>query len=203
MTRFFCLFFVLTALGCSLILPVQNERKLLLLDNPRCSKSDIGEPPETSISLATIATTDLIRGDRIIFNREQNSRNFYQQSFWAEPPAAQLATLLLDHLDCSGRFARVSRGLEAASTDLSLALEIREFRHDARENPGSALIEIRSELYDNRRHKLIATRIFTETESLQSFNAESAVRALSSASGRLIDQIVAWVAEKARPRETE
>lgn len=136
-----------------------------------------------------------IDSTKIIFSRDDATRNAYQFAQWAEPPPARITALVVAAIEDAHLFAAVTRQASGTSPDLTLNLEILDFRHDAATPPGNAIISIKAELVDLRSGRIRAAQRFETTAPATAFSASGAVAGFKAALPPLTERIISWVAE--------
>ena len=178
--------------ACTPLLGPAPKRDMFVIELPACTPAPT---PAGGAVLLLRGTTagKLFDSQKIVYSETPDTRGFYQFAAWAETPIRQLNTLLLDRLQCRGIFRWITRGHEPVLADYALSTELVDFRHDYREKPGKAVVELRAELYDLKERKLLASKVASSEVPVERFNAEGAVRALNRASDALLNDIVAWV----------
>ena len=67
------------------------------------------------------------------------------------------------------------------------------FYHQASVAPGSVHVELRAEVTDLRSRTLIARKLFIQNVPAPTYNAAGAVTAFNSATGKLLDDMGAWL----------
>ena len=165
---------------------------------------DFGPPPSHArgenaipaiVMIATVRAPGWIDSDGIIYRLlyEGAARpQAYAMSRWAaEPPS-----LLGDRL--RSRLAAASRGVVSpvfgARSDYTLRVELEDFSQQF-EAPGQsrALLRARVTLLGSDPRILLAQRVF-EVQQLAEPHAQGAVKALTVATDRFLDELLPWVA---------
>jgi len=190
---------LITCSSCSSLLPPlfnpAEEKLLYILQAEKCETPEVVTGVKSPPLFVRAARADsLVASHKIIFNRDEISRGFYQRAAWAATPTSQFTRILQGALLCTGAFSTVTQGLEPSSAELSLATEIQDFRHDDTSPPGVARITVHAELVELEMRSLLASKTFVAEEPLKSENAEAAVLALSKASRRVSKEIADWAA---------
>lgn len=131
--------------------------------------------------------------DQLIFSRNAGTRSQYQFARWTERPGKRFADLLRARLDHQGAW-NVSDPGGYVRGDVLLDTELMEFYHDAASEPGQVRLELRAELVDLGQRKLLGRRVFEQQVPLPTFDAAGAAQASSLATGRVLDDLIAWLA---------
>jgi ABC-type uncharacterized transport system auxiliary subunit len=88
--------------------------------------------------------------------------------------------------------ASVTLAGRGVAGDLQLNLIVDDFVHDAATSPGTARVEVTTEMIDRGTRRLVARQSFSATAPVAEANSAGAAAALSAASSRVLDQLVAW-----------
>lgn len=156
--------------------------------------------PRLSASLLVAATSPAWLDNAAIQYRllyHDPARSYtYASSRWAAAPATLLTQRIKDRIAGVNNDGVVSTG-DGVRADYALRLELEEFTqvfdtpHQSR-----AVIKLRASLIERNTRSLVAQRSFSLAQAAPSANAEGAVRALTEASGKLIENLIDWLAEK-------
>ena len=185
--------------GCSVILGGSDPKDLYILTSQSCTPATDAVSKPYSLLVRNIQASKLFDSQKIVFSRDEQTRGYYQYASWAESPAHQLTNILFARIECEKIFEKVTRGFEPSSTDFSLSIEILDFRHDAVQSPGEAVVSMRAELYDLRSRILLASKIFEHRTSASEFTAKGAVTGFNQDVQKIYDEMVAWLRESATP----
>jgi cholesterol transport system auxiliary component len=128
----------------------------------------------------------------LAFSRAPNQRAAYQFATWTDRPSNRLGQLLVDRLSARRAFASVALAGRGVAGDLQLNLIVDDFLHDAATSPGTARVEVTAEMVDRGTRRLVARQRFSATAPVAEANSAGAAAALSAASSRVLDQLVAW-----------
>ncbi|MDT3706911.1 MAG: ABC-type transport auxiliary lipoprotein family protein [Thiobacillus sp.] len=150
------------------------------------------------VSAPTLLVLDTTAGsfydtDQIVFSRSAGTRGQYQFARWTERPGKRFAGLMRSRLDRQGAW-RVSDTGGYARGDMLLDTELVEFYHDAVANPGQVRLVLRAELLDLKQRKLLGRREFEQRVAVASYDAKGAAEASNVAVGRVLDDLLAWLA---------
>lgn len=123
----------------------------------------------------------------------------YALNKWASEPS----TLITDRL--RARFAAVSKGVVApgfsARSDYTLRVDLEDFSQRFKAPSESEIqLRARASLLDTESRKLLAQRVFDLDRPAEP-NAPGAVKALTAATDTLLEDLVKWVSENAKPRQ--
>lgn len=132
---------------------------------------------------------------RLAYSSRPGTRANYEFAYWAELPAKRLTWLLRQRIEASGTVATVAPLTGGIIGDYQLNTRLIDFYHDAATPPGMVLLLIEAELVRRDRGVLVGRRIFVFQEPVASYDAAGAAEAMNRAANRVIDEIVAWLAE--------
>lgn len=154
------------------------------------------EPADPRILLVLDTTTSSFYDvDSMAFSREPGTRSHYQYARWTERPGKRFADLLRARLEAERSFATVVAAGGHVRGDLLLDTELVEFYHDASSAPGRVHVVLRAELVDLRRRTLVGRILLEQRVEAASYDASGAAAAFDVASGRALDDLVAWLAQ--------
>jgi cholesterol transport system auxiliary component len=116
---------------------------------------------------------------------------------WVESPSAMLRPLLVTALRGNSAFGAVSEDAPGISADLRLDTLIEVLHQDFRSRPSLARVELRVRIVDPNERRVLATRVFSDTEIAPSDDAYGGVVAVNRILTRLLPQIADFAAETA------
>lgn len=148
--------------------------------------------PRTLLVLDT-ATNAFYNTDSIAFSRAPGTLGLYQYARWADRPGKRLGELLLTRLEADHIFATVASSGSGIKGNWVLDTSLLAFYHQASTAPGSAHVELRAEVTDLRTRTLIARKLFIQNVPAPTYNAAGAVTAFNIATGKLLDDVGAWL----------
>jgi cholesterol transport system auxiliary component len=131
--------------------------------------------------------------DQLVFSRTPGTRGQYQFARWAERPGKRLGELMRARIDAQGAW-QVSQGGGYVRGDRLLDTALLEFYHDASTRPGEVRLVLRAELVDLTARQVIGRHVFEQRAPLDHYDAAGAAKASAVAVGRLLDDLVAWLA---------
>jgi cholesterol transport system auxiliary component len=116
---------------------------------------------------------------------------------WVESPSAMLRPLLVTALRGNSAFGAVSEDARGISADLRLDTLIEVLHQDFRSRPSLARVKLRVRIVDPNERRVLATRVFSDTEIAPSDDAYGGVVAVNRILTRLLPQIADFAAETA------
>lgn len=148
--------------------------------------------PRTLLVLDT-ATNAFYNTDNIAFSRAPGTRGLYQYARWSDRPGKRFGDLLQARLEADRIFATVATTGSGVKGDWVLDTRLLALYHQASVAPGSVHVELRAEIVDLRSRTLVARKLFTQDVPAPAYNAAGAVAAFNIATGKLLDDIQAWL----------
>lgn len=139
-------------------------------------------------------TPGVFQSVRLVYSRTPDTLSYYQYARWSEAPARSLNAHLRQRLNATGPFGAVVPLGAGVQAEYQLNTRLRDFHHDAAQPPGVARVTLEAELVRRRDAQLIARQVFTAQAPAPSHDAAGAAASLGLASGRLLDDLVAWLA---------
>lgn len=139
-------------------------------------------------------TPGVFQSVRLVYSRSPDTLNYYQYARWAETPARTLNALLRQRLIDSGLYRAVVPLGAGVSADYQLNTRLQGFFHNAASAPGQALVSLEAELVSRRDARLVARQSFQAGAPAATHDAHGAAAALGVASGRILDDLTAWLA---------
>ena len=123
--------------------------------------------------------------------------DYFAEHEWVASPAAMLGPLLVKALRGGGAFAAVSDDASSISADLRLDTVVESLYQDFRTRPSQARVELRVQLVEPDRRRILATRVFADTQPAPSDDPYGGVVAVNRVLSRLLPQIADFAAETA------
>jgi len=145
-------------------------------------------------------TPGVFQSVRLVYSRTPGALSYYQYARWSDAPARSLNARLRQRLNDSGPFAAVAPLGAGVRAEYQLNTRLREFFHDAAHAPGVARVTVEAELVRREDGRLLARELFRAEAPAASYDAAGAAAALGVASGRLVDELGAWLA-RVRPAD--
>jgi len=178
--------------GCVSLAGNKHEIVTYVLKDPGHAISPVVPNPHTLLVLGT-TTNAFYNTDSIAFSRAPDTRGLYQYAHWTERPGKRLGELLLARLDADHIFATVASSGSNIKGGWLLDTRLLEFYHRAASAPGSSHIELRAEVLDLQSRTLVGRKLFIQEVPAPTYNAAGAVAAFNIATGKLLDDVEAWL----------
>jgi ABC-type uncharacterized transport system auxiliary subunit len=125
--------------------------------------------------------------------------SYYNQSIWADYPAAAVTRALRDAIVRTNRFHDAGMAEQMARPDLMLVGYLTAFHEDRTVTPAQAVVAVRLELRQARGTALLWSADLRETEPLATTGAAGLTAAMTAAVERLITQAAGEIAAVPRP----
>lgn len=172
-----------------------------VLDDPGRTPPARVADPRTLLVMQT-AAAGFYRSDAMVFSRTPDTRAYYQYARWTEPPAQRLSRLILLRLEREKIFAHAAGVGSNLRGNWVLDTHLLDFYHAAQTAPGEVRIVLQARVIDLAANSAVGNRIFTVSAPCPSYNAAGAQAAFDAATGKLLDQLMDWLAGlRARPAE--
>jgi len=126
--------------------------------------------------------------------------DYFANSRWADAPAHMLAPLLARALEQTGGFRAVVQTPGGVPADLRLSGELVRLQQNFMTRPSKVELTLRVELIDVRGRRVLAARVFDETEPAPTDDAYGGVTAANAALQRVLAQVAAFCVAEAGGR---
>jgi ABC-type uncharacterized transport system auxiliary subunit len=126
----------------------------------------------------------------MVYTRTEHRIEFFAYHKWVDSPASMLYPLLVHGLERSRRFDMVLPAHASGRGNLRLDTELIQLRQRFSGNDSRLELVVRARLFAGE--QMLAARVFRMEEDAGS-GPESGVDAANRASGRLVNEIVAWL----------
>lgn len=187
--------------GCSGLLPTPPEAppaSFMLAPGlssvrPETQSSGLGltllvSRPESSAGYGT---------PRMAYLEQEYRLDYFSDHQWVDPPAAMLEPLLVKALDAQPAFGAVSAEGRGIRGDLRLSTVIEALYQDFRPRPSQARVALRVRLVDAGDGRILATRLFDDSEPAPADTAYGGVQAVNRILARLLPEIADFAARAA------
>ena len=187
-----CLAAALLVCACSALQPPAVETVSTQILNarppvaPSTARRDIAIEVATPRAWPGFDTTD------IAYQRGPHELERYAVNRWIDTPPRMLAPLLVRALEDSGAFRAVVQPPLTAPADYRLDTEIVRLVQDFAAHPSNVLITVRAQVTDLRARRVVASRVFEDTEAAATENAAGAAAAANVALARILSRIVGF-----------
>jgi len=115
--------------------------------------------------------------------------DYFANHRWADAPAQMLGPLLAQALTQTGRFRAVVQTPSAVPADLRITGELVRLQQNFSARPSRVEITLRIALIDVRGKRVLAAKLFDETETAPSDDAYGGVTAANAALQRVLEQV--------------
>lgn len=136
-------------------------------------------PQSVSLVVASISSSDVLRGSAIAYRVGANEIGTYQYSHWAEPPVDLVRNSLIRILKSSGNY----RSVESVGSTSDGQFVVRGRLYDFEEVDGASitgLVSMEFELYDRKSGKIVWSHYYSQAEPVQSKEISAIVTALDT-----------------------
>ena len=114
--------------------------------------------------------------------------DYFATNRWADTPSRMLGPLLARALEQTGSFRAVVLTPSVVPADVRVVSELVRLQQNFETRPSRAELTLRIQLIDVRGKRILATKLFDETENAPSDDAYGGVAAVNEALQRILEQ---------------
>jgi len=126
---------------------------------------------------------------QIAYLRQPHELNYFVTSRWADTPSRMVWPLLAQALEQAGSFRAVVLSPSPVTANIRLDTELLRLQQNFGTQPSRIQLTLRAQLIDVVNKKVIAVKLFDETENAPSDDAYGGVIAANLALQRVLDQL--------------
>jgi cholesterol transport system auxiliary component len=126
---------------------------------------------------------------QMVYVRQPYELDYFMANRWADTPSRMLGPLLAQALEQTGSFRAVVQTPSAVPADLRVDTQLIRLQQNFGSRPSRVELTLRVELIDLRGKRVLATRLFEETENAPTDDAYGGVTAANVALGRMLEQL--------------
>jgi ABC-type uncharacterized transport system auxiliary subunit len=152
--------------------------------------------PVRRIAVAEVEASRLLRDTKIVFAKDSISRGWYQYAEWEEPVPQKLFRLIKKALEQTSQFAAVTDSPTLSSNAWSLKINLDEFYHDTKTQPGEVVVQLSASLTAPTSSSQLKTKIFKETRKAKTYDAHGAVLSMNEVVEEILQVLVEWIIEQ-------
>ena len=152
-----------------------------------------GAKPLGTLVIRDVDAPNYLNSKRIVFRNRPLSRGYYQYSFWVEPVPNRLTALLREAIDASALFSSVAKESSGTRADFLITASLVEFHHDTSSKPGEVEIVLDMQLVDLKTRNVVSSMRVEQSQEVERFEAEGAVRAFEKGVTEVLREIVSWL----------
>jgi cholesterol transport system auxiliary component len=125
---------------------------------------------------------------KMAYQRQPHELEYFAVNRWADTPARMLAPLLVQTLEQG--FRAVVQAPGAVSSNIRLDTELIRLQQNFETRPSRVQLTLRAQLIDVTDKRVLAIKLFDETENATSEDAYGGVVAANRALQRVLDQVL-------------
>ena len=138
---------------------------------------------------------------QMAYLRQPHELNYFAVNRWADAPSRMLWPLLAQALEQTGSFRSVVQTPGPVPVDMRLDTELVRLQQDFGAQPSRVQLTLRAQLIDVVGKRVVAVKLFDESENAPSDDAYGGVIAANRVTQRLLDQLTDFcISESARGR---
>jgi cholesterol transport system auxiliary component len=126
----------------------------------------------------------------MVYVQKAYELDYFADNRWADAPARMLGPLLTQALERSGGFRTVVQAPTVVPADVRVNTELIRLQQNFTLRPSRTELVLRVQLVDVHARRVLATRMFEETENAPSEDAYGGVAAANAALERVLRQVV-------------
>jgi cholesterol transport system auxiliary component len=126
---------------------------------------------------------------QIVYLRQPHELDYFMSNRWTDTPARMLEPLLVQTLEQTRSFRAVVRTPGAIPANIRLDTELVRLQQDFGTQPSKVQITLRAQLIDMNDQRILAVKLFDETENAVSDNAYGGVITANRLLQRVLDQL--------------
>lgn len=175
--------------GCTLLQTPQVESPHIYVLDAQASK--IKEQVKQNLVLAVSMPRARPGFDtsQMVYVHQSHELEYFAVNRWADTPARMLAPLLLQTLEQTDAFLAVVPTRGTVPANIRLDTELVRLQQDFGTSPSRIEITLRAQLIDMLNKRVIAVKLFKETENSPSEDAYGGVTAANRALQRMLGQV--------------
>ena len=185
----------LALVGACSVLPEPNCYELYRLP-PSSLDKQATVPGATSLEIQAPRADDLTRSNRVVVLREGQRLSAWSGMRWTAPAPELWRDRVLDAFHNTGTFHTLGIRDDNLNADLALSGHLRAFLVDQTGATPRAVIRFDAQLIDRREDSARTTRRFEVSEPLAENSPTAAARAMGTATDRMAEQLLEWMASK-------
>jgi cholesterol transport system auxiliary component len=189
---------VALACGCTALQPPQVESPNLYVLAAEPLRKAVRAPRDVVVEVTLPRAWPGFDTAQIVYVRRPYELDYFAASRWADTPARMLEPLLARALEQTGSFRAVVQTPSAVPADVRVDTELVRLQQHFGAPPSRVELTLRVQLTDVRGRRVVAARVFEETENAPSEDAAGGVVATNAALQRILEQVADFcVAESA------
>lgn len=139
-----------------------------------------------------------LQSNAMLYSEREFQINAYTYSKWSATPTNLLHDLLLESFNKSGMFRAVISNPYSKSANWALRIRILHWHQSFLENPSEIVVSYIANIYDLRRHRIVASKLFETVIPCDTDDAYGGVVAMNDAMIDLIPSTLDFVRRNAR-----
>lgn len=198
--------FAVSVAGCSGLLPSPPEPSpasfILAPDLSATRPASRTSGPQQTLLISRPEPGAGFGTQRMAYVEQDFRLDYFAAHQWVDPPPAMLEPVLVEALGASPAFGAVTPDARGIRADLRLDTTIEALYQDFRSHPSLGRVALRVQLVDLETGRILATRLFEDSEPTPSNDAYGGVQAINRVLGRLLPEVADFAARAAKTKVT-
>lgn len=183
--------------GCTGLRPPQAENIDLYLLDARTSIKATPVKRDLVMAVSAPRARPGFDTSQFAFVQQPHELGYFATHRWADTPSHMLGPLLAQALEQAGGFRAIVQAPGLVPADIRLDTELIRLQQDFETHPSRVQLTLRAQLIDVRGKRVLATKLFDETENAPSEDAYGGVIAANRALQRILDQLTEFCMREA------
>lgn len=153
----------------------------------------VGKTLKGQLAIPEPTAVAMLETQRMLFSPAKDTPGF-ADFVWADSIPKLLQARLLDSFENYDVAHAPLRAGDLGAPDVQLLIDVRRFRISAEATPATAEIGLSARLVD-KSGKVLASRLFEESQAIETLEPAPAVAAFDQAFGRMAKEIITWTVQ--------
>lgn len=179
--------------ACGGILPKAEPMQIL---QPQVHVTADPAWPQANWQLAIVRprSNDMIETPRLVVNPTPDRVEVYKGVAWSDSTPELVQQAMISAFEDSNRITAVSRQGNGLRTDFLLQSDLRDYQAVYRTpaGPPDIVLTISVKLVDFASSRVVAGRVFTQTQAATSTDVHAVAQAFDTALGNVLHELVGW-----------
>ena len=175
--------------GCSVLHPPQVESSNIYILDAQATAKTVKIKRDQVLAVSMPRARPGFDTPQIVYLRQPHELDYFAVNRWADTPAHMLEPLLIQALEQTQSFRAIVRSPGTVPANIRLDTELIRLQQNFGTLPSKVQITLRAQLIDVADKRVIAVKLFDETENAVSDNAYGGVITANRLLQRVLDQL--------------